>query len=436
MKTCFVVMGFNKKTDYQTGRTLDMDKSYRLLIKPTVQESGLECIRADEIVHSGVIDVPMYRHLLDCDLVIADLSTSNPNALYELGVRHALRPFSTIVIAESRLQYPFNVSHTAIRSYQHLGEAIDYEEVLRFRAELKEAIATIVSKQERDSPVYTYLPALKPPGLATGRGAGRGTTKRSATRNATPLSPAALVAQANEAIERDDYVSARTLLTAARTLRGPDRLRTADDDYVVQRLALATARSRTPDPVTALTDAQSLMTVLDPAASHDPETLRLWGETAAALWNETHGRPHLEGALLAYERAFCLRNDFESGVTLAFLLNVRASLSDPAPAIADFVQARRMRERVIGVCLPAIEKAAPSASAPSSEDARATESSYRLLAALAEAYLGTEDRDASDRWREEAMRLQVAQPLKDASTARLVALSALLAESPLRFLTM
>ena len=36
-KQCFVVMGFGIKTDYATGRKLDLDKSYRLLIKPVVE---------------------------------------------------------------------------------------------------------------------------------------------------------------------------------------------------------------------------------------------------------------------------------------------------------------------------------------------------------------------------------------------------------------
>src|ERR687884_476954 len=95
-RTCFVVMGFGEKVDFQTGRKLNLDASYHNMIKPAVEDAGLECIRADEIVHSGVIDVPMYEQLLKADIVIADLSTYNPNAFYELGVRHALRPFSTI----------------------------------------------------------------------------------------------------------------------------------------------------------------------------------------------------------------------------------------------------------------------------------------------------------------------------------------------------
>ena len=47
--TCFVVMGFGKKTDFETGRVLDLDQSYKNLIKPAVEAAGLKCIRADEI---------------------------------------------------------------------------------------------------------------------------------------------------------------------------------------------------------------------------------------------------------------------------------------------------------------------------------------------------------------------------------------------------
>jgi hypothetical protein len=127
-QTCFVVMGFGVKTDYSTGRKLDLDKSYQALIKPVVEAAGLNCLRADEIKHSGTIDLPMYQQLLNADYVIADLSTANPNAFYELGIRYALRPRATIVISENKLPYPFDVNHIAITSYTHLGDDIGYAE--------------------------------------------------------------------------------------------------------------------------------------------------------------------------------------------------------------------------------------------------------------------------------------------------------------------
>ena len=106
MPVCFVIMGFGQKTDLATGRVLDLDKSYRNIIKPAVTAAGYECVRADEIQHSGVIDVPMYEMLFAADLVVADLSTANLNAIFELGVRHALKPRATIIMAESKFTDP------------------------------------------------------------------------------------------------------------------------------------------------------------------------------------------------------------------------------------------------------------------------------------------------------------------------------------------
>src|SRR5881398_2887381 len=168
--TCFVVMGFGKKTDYETGRVLDLDHSYLNLIKPAVEAAGLKCIRADEIVHSGLIDLPMYEQLLKADVVVADLSTSNRNALYELGVRHALRPYTTVIIAEEMMMKSptFDLSHIVIRKYRHLGEDIGVGEARRFTAELTAAIKEIMAKEPQlraDSPVYQFIKRLTPPSI-------------------------------------------------------------------------------------------------------------------------------------------------------------------------------------------------------------------------------------------------------------------------------
>jgi tetratricopeptide (TPR) repeat protein len=436
--TCFVVMGFHKKTDFQTGRTLDLDKSYRLLIKPAVEECGLTCLRADEIPHSGTIDVPMYEQLLAADIVVADLSTCNANAIYELGVRHALRPFSTVVIAESKLQYPFDVNHTAILSYQHLGDAIDYDEVVRFRQELKTLITQVLANKRNDSPVYTYLPSLKPPVRSVTRGlpAPDRSTSDSGVRQ---RSTAALVDQGNTALEAGDFVTARALLKAAHDLRPPDRPWTSNDDYVVQRLILATYKSAQPDPVTALTEASKLLGLLNPSLSNDTETLGLCGAVSKRLWDRTQQQPHLDSAIHGYERGFYLRSDYYNGINLAFLLNVRASISPPVEAIADYVQASRIRRQVIKICLDAIaghdENAPPGTTTGTSRETSHVETRYWLRATLAEAYLGIGEHAEADRWQAEAAALGVAAWMVDTTSEQLKKLQALLKDSPLRFMT-
>lgn len=63
-KKCFVVMGFGEKTDYLTSRVLDMDKTFKYIIKPAVLDAVLECISADEI--------PPFRHYRHADVRATD----------------------------------------------------------------------------------------------------------------------------------------------------------------------------------------------------------------------------------------------------------------------------------------------------------------------------------------------------------------------------
>src|SRR5215207_8991512 len=53
----------------------------------------------------------MFERLILCEFAVADLTTANANVFYELGVRHAVRPWSTILLfAEGGAQLPFDVA--------------------------------------------------------------------------------------------------------------------------------------------------------------------------------------------------------------------------------------------------------------------------------------------------------------------------------------
>ena len=85
--TCFVVIGFGTKTDYATGRSLNLDLTYEKLIKPAFDKVGIRCFRAIDVNVTGSIDKLMYQWIFQADFVVADLSTMNANVFYELGVR-------------------------------------------------------------------------------------------------------------------------------------------------------------------------------------------------------------------------------------------------------------------------------------------------------------------------------------------------------------
>jgi len=367
---CFVVMGFGTKTDYATGRKLDLNKSYRLLIKPVVEEKGLTCIRADEIRHSGSIDVPMYRELLKADVVIADLSTANVNAFYELGIRHALRPHTTIVISEDKLAYPFDLNHIKITSYTHLGEGIEFEEVERFRKVLGETLQAVLDTKDPDSPVYTYLGGLIPPSLeeriataengsatieeADGDVLVKVTKKKAAIKVNKTLS--LLIEQGEAAIDRKEFSKARKLFDSALLLvntDGKENQVVNNDPYLIQRLALATYKSQKPDAIAALKDGLALLGQLDLEHTNDPETVTLAGAIEKKYFELGQGDDHLNKAILFFQRGYFLLNNRYNCINLAYMQNCRANSSlciTKEEQIADMVYASHTRRRVIQIC--------------------------------------------------------------------------------------
>src|SRR3954452_23535007 len=40
----------------------------------------------------------MFERLILCEYAVADLTTANANVFYELGVRHAVRPYTTVLL--------------------------------------------------------------------------------------------------------------------------------------------------------------------------------------------------------------------------------------------------------------------------------------------------------------------------------------------------
>src|SRR5689334_8832581 len=94
---CFVVMPFGCKTSPE-GLVVDFNQVYQQLIAPAIDAAELEPLRADEEEIGGFIQKPMFERLILCEFAVADLTLANPNVFYELGIRHAVRPWSTVLL--------------------------------------------------------------------------------------------------------------------------------------------------------------------------------------------------------------------------------------------------------------------------------------------------------------------------------------------------
>ncbi len=159
---CFVLMPFGKKLD-ETGHVVDFGRVYQDIIKPAVIDADLDPIRADEEIIGGIIHKPMFERLMMCDYAVADLTTANANVFYELGIRHGVRPYSTVLIAGSGMRLPFDVAPLRAIRYEldSVGLPANTQEA---RQQLAERLKKCRNPSD-DSPLYQLLTGIPRPDI-------------------------------------------------------------------------------------------------------------------------------------------------------------------------------------------------------------------------------------------------------------------------------
>lgn len=334
-KICFVIMGFGKKTDYSIPKTYDLDKTYKNIIKPVVEELGYQCVRADEIQDSGIIDKSMYALLIKADLVIADITTYNPNAIYELGIRHAAKPFSTLIMKEKEGRIPFDLNHNRLFTYEHQGEDIGHDECERCKKELKGIISSILSTSNVDSPLYQYISNISP----------------------HEISQEDFEWIITELAEKENSVFAQT--EKAKIFMKENDFRNAavcwgkvsdllpNEIYYIQQQALCTYKSEYPSKQMACTNALTIVKKIDlDNNTSDPETLGITGAINKNLWVETKDIEYLREAINLYGKGFKLTNDYYTGENYALCLDLLSKVVEGDEAIYCKFEAKKTRETI------------------------------------------------------------------------------------------
>ncbi len=144
----FIVRPFGKKNG------VDFEKVHKKLILPALKKARIKGHTTEVIAEAGNIRQDMFQLLLTADLVIADISIHNANVFYELGIRHALREASTILIRSRQDEVPFDLKTDRYLAYvpTDLASGID---------PLYESIRATMVQRKVDSPVFMMLPKLK-----------------------------------------------------------------------------------------------------------------------------------------------------------------------------------------------------------------------------------------------------------------------------------
>lgn len=150
-RKAFVIMPFDA----------EFDNIYADLIKSALEDAGYDVARADSFLNQQSILHEIVRGIASADLVVADLTTLNPNVLYELGLCHGMG-IPTILLAQSMEEIPFD-----LRSYRILLYSTHFAEVHKLKQNLREIGEKHMLQQITfGSPIADYLPsrALSPRG--------------------------------------------------------------------------------------------------------------------------------------------------------------------------------------------------------------------------------------------------------------------------------
>ncbi len=95
---CFTLMPFEA----------ELKAIYDDHIRPVVESEGLSCIKADDIVSTGLITWDIWEKINRARFIIADLTGKNPNVFYELGIAHTLGK-EVILITQTMEDIPFDL---------------------------------------------------------------------------------------------------------------------------------------------------------------------------------------------------------------------------------------------------------------------------------------------------------------------------------------
>ncbi|KZS41918.1 hypothetical protein AWE51_00280 [Aquimarina aggregata] len=85
-KICFIIMPISNHPNYSEGH---FKRVYNHIIKPACERANFHPLRADDISTTNHIAIDIIKKIIESDMAICDLSSQNPNVLYELGIRQA-----------------------------------------------------------------------------------------------------------------------------------------------------------------------------------------------------------------------------------------------------------------------------------------------------------------------------------------------------------
>jgi len=141
--TAFVIMPINSDFDLTLG-----------LIISVCESLGINAQRADDISRQDFIMSNILEGIAKSEVIIVDITGSNPNVFYELGIAHTLRPRHSVILITQDKEIgkatPFDIRHWSILPYSLTNQSL-------FKASLKQRISDCRKFVDSDEFIFRLL---------------------------------------------------------------------------------------------------------------------------------------------------------------------------------------------------------------------------------------------------------------------------------------
>jgi hypothetical protein len=149
-KECFVIMPFSDKANSANNKWDDL---FQHNIQPAVEGTNLGYICKRSLNPHGNFMQDIVNHLANAEVVIAVLTDLRPNVMYELGVRHALKR-KTIMLVEENSTIPSDLN-AFIAPYYSVATQAGRE---KLSSTIRDRLFLLDSEEPvSDNPVSDYL---------------------------------------------------------------------------------------------------------------------------------------------------------------------------------------------------------------------------------------------------------------------------------------
>jgi hypothetical protein len=148
-KTCGIVMPIAPHPDYPNDHWKDV---LGILVE-AIQETEFEPKLVSDDVAIGLIHERIVTNLYHNEIVVCDVSSKNPNVMFELGLRLAFdKP--TIIIKDERTGYSFD---TGVIEHLNYPSSLRFSQIVDFKAELVKRLNATYQKSISETDYSPFL---------------------------------------------------------------------------------------------------------------------------------------------------------------------------------------------------------------------------------------------------------------------------------------